>query len=43
MGNSKIYDRTKKAEVWLPVDSRQNEKKMPTYHHPTESPKPKKK
>lgn len=29
------------AEIKLPSGYKQNEKKMPTYHHPTDPPKPK--
>lgn len=42
MDNSKNTKTPKTADVKLPGDHMQNEKKMPTFHHPAVSPKPKK-
>ena len=42
MGNNKNTNTPKSTEVRLPGDHMKNEKKMPTFHHPTTQPKPKK-
>lgn len=42
MEQNKTPNPPRNAEVRLPGDHMQNEKKMPTFHHPSVSPKPKK-
>ena len=42
MENNKNTTTLRTAEVKLPGDHMQNEKKMPTFHHHTNPPKPKK-
>lgn len=42
MDNSKNTNTSKTANVRMPGDHIQGEKKMPTFHHPEVPPKPKK-
>lgn len=42
MENSKNTNTPRTADVKLPGAHMHNEKKMPTFHHPTKPPKPKK-
>lgn len=41
MERNKNISTPRTTEVILPGDKMQNEKKMPTFHHPTVPPKPK--
>ena len=41
MDNNKNSNSPRTPEVRFPGDNLQNEKKMPTFHHPTTPPKPK--
>lgn len=41
MENNKNSNTPRTSEVRIPGDHLQNEKKMPTFHHPTTPPKPK--